>query len=260
MKVDIQVQYKDVARGLSETARRQVPFVVAKTLTGVAQDVQAHLKGRLPVAFDRPTPFTQRGVFMSRAEKSNLVAEVFFPNSQESQGKAQREYIRPGAEGAQARRQKKTEFLLTRAGFLPPGWVTTPGRYIADGKLDQYGNMPGRLYAQIIRNLQVKYTALKPVSAASRKRAARMGVENEFFAVAPGLNKLAAGGGWLPPGVYKREGRGGRTLRQYLKFVRKASYRRRLDVVAEATKAVKESLPRRWNESIKLVTDKFNAR
>lgn len=257
---DIQVQYKQVAQGLSETARAQVPFVVARTLTALAQDVQAHLKGRLPVAFDRPTPFTQRGVFMRRAEKAQLVAEVYFPESQEAQGKAQREYIRPGAEGANARRQKKTEFLLSRSGHLPPGWVTTPGKYIVDNRLDQYGNMPGRLYAQIIRNLQIKYNALKPVSAASQRRAVRMGVENEFFAVAPGKNRLAAGGGWLPPGVYKREGRGGRTLRQYLKFVRKASYRRRLDVQAEAAKVVKENLPRRWDESIKLITDKFAAR
>jgi hypothetical protein len=257
---EIQVQYKQVAQGLSETARAQVPFVVARTITALAQDVQAHLKGRLPVAFDRPTPFTQRGVFMRRAEKTRLVAEVYFPESQEAQGKSQREYIRPGAEGASARRQKKTEFLLTRAGYLPAGWVTTPGRFIADGKLDQFGNMPGRLYAQIIRNLQVKYSALKPVSAASQKRAVRMGVENEFFAVAPGTNRLAAGGGWLPPGVYKREGRGGRTLRQYLKFVRKASYRRRLDVETEAAKAVKDNLQRRWGESLQLITSKFNAR
>lgn len=260
MAFDIQVQYKQVADGLSVAARAQVPFVVARTLTALAQDVQAHLKGRLPVAFDRPTPFTQRGVFMRRAEKARLVAEVYFPESQEAQGKAQREYIRPGAEGANARRQKKTEFLLTRAGYLPAGWVTTPGKYIADNRLDQYGNMPGRLYAQIIRNLQIKYNALKPVSGASQRRAVRMGVDNEFFAVAPGANRLAAGGGWLPPGVYKREGRGGRTLRQYLKFVRRASYSKRLDVQSEAEKTVRQNLPGRWNESIALIANNFQAR
>lgn len=260
MAFEIQVQYKQVAQGLSETARAQVPFVVARTITAVAQDVQAHLKGRLPVAFDRPTPFTQRAVFMRRAEKTNLVAEVYVPESQEAQGKSQREYMRPGVDGSYARRQKKTEFLLTRAGWLPPGWVTVPGKYIMEQRLDGHGNMPGRLYAQIIRNLQIKYHAIKPVSAASQRRAARMGVDNEFFAVAPGKNKLARGGGWLPPGVYKREGRGGDTLRQYLKFVRKASYRRRLDVETEAAKAVKDNLQRRWGESLQLITSKFNAR
>ena len=44
---------------------------------------------------------------------------------------------------------------------------------IAGTRLDQFGNMPGRLYAQIIRNLQIKYNALKPVSNASQRRAVR---------------------------------------------------------------------------------------
>src|SRR3990172_6600667 len=121
MKIKLEVQYKHVVEGLSTRARSQVPFLVAKTLTGVAQDVQSHLKRRLPVAFDRPTPFTVRGVFFKRAEKTRLTAEVFFPQSQDAQGKAQREDIRPGARGTYARAQKKTEYLLTRAGFLPAG-------------------------------------------------------------------------------------------------------------------------------------------
>lgn len=260
MASTIQVQYKHVVEALSVTARRQVPFVIAKTLTALAGDVQGRITRQLPVAFDRPTPFTQRGVYTRRAEKSNLTAEVYFPQSQEASGKAQREYIRPGAEGAAARRQKKTEYLLTRAGWLPAGWVTTPGRYIMNGKLDSFGNMPGAYYKQIVRNLQIKVRALKPIPGASQRRATRMGVDNEFFAVAPGKNSLAKGGGWLPPGVYKRSGRDGRQLLQYLKFVRKASYKQRLNVMAEAEAAVKENLQRRFDESVSLITTQFKAR
>ena len=260
MASTIQVQYKHVVAGLSVTARRQVPFVVAKMLTALAQDGQVRLTRKLPVAFDRPTPFTQRGIYTRRAEKTNLTAEVYFPQSQEASGKAQREYIRPGAQGAAARRQKKTEYLLTRAGWLPAGWVTTPGRYIMDGKLDGFGNMPGAYYKQIVRNLQIKTSALKPIPGASQRRAQRMGVANEFFAVAPGKNSLAKGGGWLPPGVYKRSGRDGRQLLQYLKFVKKAAYKQRLNVPGEVQAAVKENLQRRFDESVSLITSKFPAR
>ena len=258
--MEIKVDYSGVVDGLNDAALRQVPFALAKTLTALAGDAKDHLTKKLPIAFDRPTAFTQRGVYTKRAEKSTLTAEVYFPQSQEEQGRAQREYMRPGAEGASARRQKKTEYLLTRMGYLPAGWVTTPGRYIMDGKLDGFGNMPGSYYKQIIRNLQIKYKALKPISAASQKRAARMAVDNEFFAVKPGANNLAKGGGWLPPGIYKREGKGGKTLRQYLKFVKKASYRQRLDMLAETQIAVSANLQRRWGESVQLIVEKFNAR
>lgn len=239
-----------------------MPFLAAKTLTGIAQDVTAHLKAKLPQAFDRPTPFTQRGVFMKAAEKNRLTAEVYFPDSQEQQGKATREYIRPGTEGAVARQQKKTEYLLTRMGYLPAGWVTVPGRYIMASKLDGYGNMPGSYYKQIIRALRIKNTRgpAKPVSAASARRAARMGVDAEFFAVSPGANKLARGGGWLPPGVYKRTGPGGRNLVQYLKFVRKASYKQRLDIEAEAKQVIQASANKRFAESVNFVLGQNGAR
>ena len=197
---------------------------------------------------------------MQRAEKKTLTAVVYFPDSQAESGRATREYVRPGAQGAMARSQKKTEYLLTRMGILPAGWVTVPGRYIMAGKLDGYGNMPGSYYKQIIRNLQIKTKALKPIPAASQKRAARMGVANEFFAISPGANSAAKGGGWLPPGVYKREGRKGEILRQYLKFVKKASYRQRLDVKDEAQKAVSLNVDKRFKESVQDILTKFKAR
>ena len=263
MQIKIQVESKHVTAALNDVAKRQLPFALARTLTAVAGDVRDHLKRQLPVAFDRPTPFTERGVFMQRAEKSSLDAGavVYFPESQEQRGRGQREYLQPGVSArTYARMQKKTEYLLTRMGFLPAGWVTVPGRYIMDGKLDGYGNMPGSYYKQLIRNLQIKTHALKPITKASGKRAARMGVTNEFFAISPGPNRAAKGGGWLPPGVYKREGRSGEVLRQYLKFVRKASYRQRLDVKAEAQTAVTANLDKRFKESVQDIVTRFKPR
>lgn len=259
MNIQIEVDSRQVQTLLSGL-KSQLPFASASMLTAVAKDVQAHIKTRLPQVFDRPTPFTERGVFIKRAEKSTLFAEVYFPNSQPEQGRAQREYIRPGAQGAYARSQKKTEYLLTRKGWLPAGWVTTPGKFIVASELDGFGNMKGRHYRQIINSLQIKSHSPKPISAASQKRAAKMGVDNEFFAVSPGVNSLAKGGGWLPPGVYKRSGPGGRQLVQYLKFVRKASYKMRLDVATEAMVAVNENAQKRFDEAVQTIVDKFQAR
>lgn len=233
--MDISIKI-DASRAL-ELVERQLPnaapYVKATMLTGLSKVVQRKIQERMPVAFDRPTPFTVRGVWTKAATKSAPKASVYFPESQANAGRGKREYIRPGAEGAAARRQKRSEMLLVKAGVLPAGWVTVPGSYAMRNLLDGYGNMKGQYYSQIIRNLQLKTleTRLaKPISKPSMKRAARMGVENEFFSVTPGKNALAKGGGWLPPGVYKRTGKGGRELLQYLKFVRKAAYQPRINI------------------------------
>jgi hypothetical protein len=262
MNIELTVDFKDVVAALDSTAQRQMPFIMAKTLTGIAQDVQARIKKQLSVKFDKPTPFTVRGVFMERAEKTRLQAAVYFPESQDASGRAQREYIRPGAEGTSARHQKKTEFVLTRMGFLPAGWVTVPGSFFKDGnKFDQYGNISGAYYKNIIRGLGIT-TKLKPkpLTKAAQKRVRAMGVESEYIAIGTGVNKLGKNGGWLPGGVYKRTGPGGRKLVQYLLFVRKASYRKRIDMQEEALKALQESGQARFDEAIKLVTDQFKAR
>jgi hypothetical protein len=262
MDISLTVDFKDVVAALDQTAQRQMPFIMAKTLTGIAQDVQAQVKKQLGVKFDKPTPFTVRGVFMERAEKTRLQAAVYFPESQDASGRAQREYIRPGAEGTGARHQKKTEFLLSRMGFLPPGWVTVPGSFFKDGnKFDQYGNISGAYYKNIIRGLGMT-TKLKPkpLTKAAQKRVRTMGVDSEYIAIGTGTNKLGKNGGWLPGGVYKHTGPGGQKLVQYLLFVRRATYRARIDLQEEALKSMQETGQARFDEAVKLVTDQFKAR
>lgn len=262
VQIQFHIESKHVSDALSDAARGQLPFVQAKMLTALAKDVQAHVKDLLPRRFDKPTPFTQRGVFMKPADKTTQTAEVFFPDSQENAGRATREYMRPGAQGTSARRQKKTEYVLSRMGFLPPGWVTVPGSfYKGGGKLDAYGNISGSTYKNIIRGLGMTTTLkLRPLSARAVKRVAAMGVDSEYFAVATGANKLGKNGGWLPGGVYKRTGPGGRKLVQYLLFVRKASYKQRLDLRAEALTKINQSAQKHFDDAIALVRDKFQAR
>jgi hypothetical protein len=254
MKFSAVIDGKHVVTDLTVTVPRHVPYAAATMLTRlVGQDVQPGFVKRLPQAFDRPTDFTLRGVYTKGASARSLEALAYFPESQEERGRAKREYMRPGAQGAASRRQKKTEFLLTRMGALPPGWVTTPGR---GAQLDGHGNIPGSVYKQIINVLQIRYNAPKPVSQRSQKAAKRLSVPTLFFVVSPGPNKLAKGGGWLPPGVWKHLP-GGR-ISQILRFVKKASYSRRFDVKAEGWSIVRAALPGRWREAVQLIAAKFS--
>ncbi|HYE41166.1 MAG TPA: hypothetical protein VEB23_14610 [Ramlibacter sp.] len=244
---------REVSVAIGDAAPRQVPYAAALMLTRLAGDVREGVQVRLPAVFDRPTEFTQRGIFTSPASKSQLESRVYVPESQDARGRSAREYIRPGATGG-ARNQKKTEFLLSRIGALPPGWVTTPGR---GAQLDSYGNLPGSVYRQIINVLQIRYNRPKPVSGRSRKAASRLGVEALFFVVTPGANKLGKGGGWLPPGVWKHLPGG--QITQILRFVRRATYRPRLQLREEALPVLQRQLAVRWREASTLISERFAA-
>jgi hypothetical protein len=256
MNVTSEVDTAGVEVTMGSVRRNELPYVVGTMLTKLSADGKEGLQKRMPEVFDRPTAFTERGVFTKRATRDDPEAAVFIPNSDDESGKAAREYMRPSAEGASRRHQKKTEYLLTRMGVLPAGWVTTPGK---GATLDGYGNIAGSVYKQIINVLQIRYNAPKPVSQRSQKaRGSARGGDTLFFAVTPGPNKLAKGGGWLPPGVWKHLP--GRHITQILKFVKKASYRPRLKPIEEVQAVVNAKAQERWDEAAVLIRERFSRR
>lgn len=241
------VSYQHASRSMRRL-RAELPGVAARMLTEFARVGVDATQRAMPQSFDRPTPFTVKRVLFAPATKTDLRSATVIPESNEAAGKPTSEYMRPGALGAARRNQKKTEFLLSRRGFLPAGWVMVPGSFMKDKK-DGYGNVPGSYYKQVIRSLQIRQAGdryFKGISKASQARAARMGVANEFFAVGQGRNTLAKGGGWLPPGVYRRAGRKGDRLEQYFVFMPRASYKKRLDMPQVVLAAVQAKAPAVW--------------
>lgn len=255
MKISGVVTWKPTADLLRGVTPKMLPYVVGTMMTRLAQDGQAQVRKQLPVNFDRPTSFTVRGVFVGKVERGSLERTVYFPDSQQQAGRGEREYIRPGALGTPRRSMKRTEVLLQRGGYLPPGWVTTPGK---GAKLDRHGNISGAAYKQMINVLQLKKMEspnARDVYQKSQKRAGKLGVASEFFAVTPGSNKLAKGGGWLPPGVWRHMP--GRKLTQILKFVSKASYQPRMDITNEVQDGIKPMLDQRWAEAASAIKIRF---
>ena len=252
MKLAIQIDHRHITDKLASYAQGQARFLVSNAINGVAFDVQRHIKKTMLLVFDRPTNFAVSSVSVEKSNKATLSAQVYFKDSQDERGKAAREFIRPGALGASRRSQKRSEYLLTRNGVLPAGWILTPGKFL-EGKLDGYGNVPGSYYKQVINLLQLKLIETdraKRQSLASQKRATKMGVGAEFFAVQPGKNTFGKGGGSLPPGIWKRTGRKGERPVQYFKFVKKASYRVRLDLDKEVRGMVQGSVQANWEKTV----------
>lgn len=83
MHVSFEHNIREWTRELSAFHREQIPFATALALTEVARDdVKTAVELRIELAFDRPTPFTRRGVAYLAARKNRLVSTVLIKDRQ----------------------------------------------------------------------------------------------------------------------------------------------------------------------------------
>jgi hypothetical protein len=105
--------------GVFHEIARQAEFGMAKALTAVAKMAQVEVEAQMPRRFDRPSPFTQRGIGIRAARKGALKAAVFVRP-------IQARYLRVEEEGGTRRPAR-------RALVIP-----------INARKNQYGNLPAR--------------------------------------------------------------------------------------------------------------------
>ena len=115
--ISFQDNIRAFERGLSDLARRQLPFATSQALNDTAFDVKDAWETLFDKRLDKPTPFTKRGVFIRRSTKSKLVAEVGIKDIQAG-------YLKTLVAGGE-------RTPSGRAILIPVGQ-----------KLNKYGNMP----------------------------------------------------------------------------------------------------------------------
>lgn len=172
---------------------KQVRFGAAAGLTAMARSIADGLPGQMQSQLDRPTQFTQRGVYVVRATPDDLSAKVGIKDIQS-------QYLQYQIEGgvrAPARRALKL-----------------PG----DVQLDAYGNIPRTLIRQLVARAQAGRRVTK-------RQSQRFGVSKQvdLFYGEPGDGR--------PAGIYKRVGSGdhGRLVPVVIFPRRTATYRERFD-------------------------------
>jgi hypothetical protein len=77
LTISVRGNFLEAAREVSALAQKQLPFVLARTVTvlaGLARDAE---KKAMPEVFSNPTPFTVNSVAIQSAKKGNPVARVF---------------------------------------------------------------------------------------------------------------------------------------------------------------------------------------
>jgi hypothetical protein len=117
--ISVRDDFRRATRMMTDLERRQLPFALARALNNTAKAAQLDVQRELPRAFDKPTPFTQRGIAIKTASRGELEAEVFVRP-------IQAEYL--GLQERGGTREPKGQALVTPVAV----------------RLNQYGNIPNR--------------------------------------------------------------------------------------------------------------------
>ena len=130
MNLNITTNIKSIQLGLSKTAKRQVPFAIASTLSALAFQSMEEEKKQAKKYLDRPAPFTISGIKYKAANKKNLMSLVFI-----KEATTKRAYMKYAIEGGISR-AKKTAMVHPASG----------------SKLNRYGNFPQNYVKTALKN------------------------------------------------------------------------------------------------------------
>lgn len=208
-------------RGL---VRDQVPLILAKTLTFVAQKGQASVLEEMKRVFaGGASAYTLGSTRIVPATLKSLASQVAVKNVSTRGGTLPESYLFPEVFGG-TRNEKRFERALRYGGVLNPGERAVTSIYY--DALDAQGNIPAGTLRTILRDLQVLQKGGKLVPKTRAKRGAS-GARVSYFAGPAGKNGVR--------GIWRREGR---TITPVVVFTTKApQYRTRLlfDDIVERT-------------------------
>jgi hypothetical protein len=225
VKLNFNIDVNDFERGLDDLGRRQIPFAITVALTRTAQQARDEQYKQVKSIFDRPTPYTLNSLFVRPAKRNDTppTAEVGY-KSASAKGIAAARYLVPHTPEGGKRNDKRSEVALRRAGILPFGYQTRPGK---GAKLDQHGNHARGEIVQILSALKAfgeeGYTANR--TARSEQKARKSRRLREFVYLKERNGK--AGGIFERDVVKKKYGTDNSDLTPILIFIREPRYKYR---------------------------------
>lgn len=198
MKVSITSNVQDVTRYLTNLSEKQIRFSSALALTRIAKIAKDDLKKEFKRRFDKPTPYTLRSIFISTANKRDLVAVVGIKDQESSKNnKSPAQLLRHEFKGG-SRGRSRLEYWLSQAGLISSTEYLAPGQ---EAKLDRYGNMSRGQVQQVISQLKIggdASTFASNSARSKRKRGRKKGSKSHGFFWSRGER--------LPRGVWLRDG------------------------------------------------------
>lgn len=245
----------DVLRKLSGSQAKQA---YAKALNDAGFQVRREMQAEMRSRFDRVTAYVERSprVVVATPERLSVTIE---PAYMGGKGVDPQRILQAQAFGG-ARRDKRYEVALRRAGILPNGLQTAIPEQPYPGSDDGRGNLRGPFIVQLLSYFKsFGEQGYKANMTDKRRRNVHRGTKKtagrRYFVSygqhRGGARRTASGdfdnrASNLPAGIWAASGTGGVDVRPVLMFVRAGSYRPLLDLARVAAKAdVQNYLDRR---------------
>ena len=193
------ISVKDNVRevlAFTDRLSKQYEFAVARALTDTAVELRIELYAEQRRVFDRPTRYTQNSMFVRKATRAKLTAEVLLKDRLLS-GTTRSHVDTIGHQYTGGnRRAKAIELYGRRAGLMAQNEFLVPG---AGARLDSNGNMSRGQVQQVLSQIRL---GIDPASFATKSTRS---VRNQKRA---GLMFWSRGDGHLPRGVWLRTATG----------------------------------------------------
>lgn len=247
-RIETRTNVEHLLRDLVEM-ERQVPYVMATSLTLTAKDVQTAEAKLIADVVQNPTPYTLNSLRLYPATKSKLQARVWLRD-----GNRPEHYLLPLIEGG-GRPLKRFEERLRMLGHMRADERAVPGTAV---KLDAYGNMSRGQIVKILSQLKTDVVSGVNQNATESKRSrAKRAVSAYFVSGGPGTERMGHAGGLkgtartrqtyaqhLPRGVWERRQLGwGTAVRPVLLFVKRTAYRKTFDFFGLAERVTADRFP-----------------
>ena len=221
-----------------------------------AKQVKEELIEDMKRIFDNPTAFTLNSLFIIPATKDKLMVAIKIKDFA-GKGTPASKYLSAQIEGG-TRAPKSTEKKLRNIGKLNPGGYVMPGKGL---KLNQYGNVAGSKYTQILSAVrafeEAGYTMNRVGSTRKRGRpkkgekAAPLTTNERYFVIHNGSKSS------LKPGVYYRSGsRTSGKIKPILIFTKAPHYSKKFEFFELAVKHYKEKIQENTNKATAIIYGK----
>ena len=230
---------------------RDLPFAVARGITWTLKDVQKNNPKWMKRSFDNPVRWTLNSMRIEPATKRKGFGRVFFKDEYKAGGKGTNagRYLLPNIEGSRRPHTRWEKFLIAR-GVMNRNEYAMPASGI---RLDRYGNVPSRIYPEIVAQLRLGVNGIGSASEGTMKRRKVRGVGRIFI---PQLTRGSAANR-LPRGIWHRERDG--TIKPLFIFTDNyPAYEVRFPWKIWARKTVTARLPHNIRRSANLILKKPN--
>ena len=259
MKLNVEIRnQKAVQDVLAKLSGPQARVAYAKALNDTGFQVRREMQAALRSSFDRVTPWVEKSpkVFAATPDKLSVaVAPTISTNAWFRGGKVgvDPQDVLQAQEFGGRRRDKKSEVVLRRSGWLPPGYQTAIPKDPFPGSEDGRGNIKGPFIRSVLSYLQAfeELGHTQNMKKGARERVERGGTKRQLEQQGPRMarkyfiaggraavtwdnKKYRSGAGntkHLQPGIWASLGSGStRQLRPVLIFVRAPSYQPRISM------------------------------